>query len=88
MPDAGPKFEIGNFAVSKVESSSEEKVFTWVIHAVVTAVEEEKPEKRKKFFFRQCKPLVSGGQIPQSIFARGLDSISVVEVIQLGVSHR
>ena len=57
------------------------RAFTWVVHGVVTGDEGE-------ITFTACTTLVDKPKIPMTILSKGKKLRAVVELIQLGVSHR
>ena len=71
---------------SDTKSISHKKMFTWVLHAVVTSSEKEGSDQN--FKFESCFPVVADLKIPEEIAARGGKIPALVEVIQLGISHR
>ena len=71
---------------SDTKSVSHKKAFTWVLHAVVTSSEKEGPDQ--SFTFESCFPVIADLKIPEEIKTRRGRAPALVEVIQLGVSHR
>ena len=66
--------------------SSHKSSFTWVVHAVITS--SRKDGGSLKVSFEACIALVAEPKIPTAILLKGKNLKAVVELVQLGISHR